>query len=32
MSMYILVAFIYWLIAFLLERYQEFLENKLALV
>ncbi|HEP1477691.1 amino acid ABC transporter permease [Streptococcus pyogenes] len=31
MSMYILVAFIYWLIAFLLERYQEFLENKLAL-
>ncbi|HEP1487315.1 TPA: amino acid ABC transporter permease [Streptococcus pyogenes] len=32
MSMYILVAFIYWLIAFLLERYQEFLENKLVLV
>ncbi|HES1290385.1 TPA: amino acid ABC transporter permease, partial [Streptococcus pyogenes] len=32
MSMYILVAFIYWIIAFLLERYQEFLENKLALV
>ncbi|EMO8690384.1 TPA: amino acid ABC transporter permease [Streptococcus pyogenes] len=32
MSMYILVAFIYWLIAFLLERYQEFLENKLTLV
>ncbi|HHJ8980803.1 TPA: amino acid ABC transporter permease [Streptococcus pyogenes] len=32
MSMYILVAFIYWIIAFLLERYQEFLENKLAFV
>ncbi|MGG6831242.1 UNVERIFIED_CONTAM: amino acid ABC transporter permease [Streptococcus canis] len=32
MSMYILVAFIYWLIAFLLERYQEYLERKLALV
>lgn len=32
MSMYILVAFIYWVIAFLLERCQGFLEKRLRLV